>query len=490
MTQKPVPPRIAQRLAQASALRESGKVPEAIAAYRAVLAEAPNLPDSWFNLGWLLRRAGDPNAAIAAYDRALSLKVSGPEEVLLNKGVIFADDLLDPTKAQEAYRAALAINPRYEHARLNLANTLEDLGDREGAASEYRTLLQQAPSEPEPLARLANLSKISSADDELVMQLHSALARTDLPATARASLGFALGRLFDQVGAHDRAFEAFENANAQSLASRDPKQPGYHPARQDALVAALMSLPAPAPIAPASAGSLSPVFILGQFRSGSTLLEQVLSAHSAVTTGGELPLLGMIAARDLRPYPQSLAKLSAAQADELRDAYLSGVALRLPGASGIVTDKRPDNFYHIGLILRLFPNARILHTVRDPRDTCLSNYFLHLSHAQPHAVDLAHLGHQYRAYQRLMAHWKSIAPGNILDVDYDALVRSPELEIRKVLTFLNLPFDAACLDFHNSRTPVKTASVWQVREPLYQQSSGRWRNYEPHLRPLLEALND
>ncbi|MFT5776754.1 sulfotransferase family protein, partial [Hyphomonas sp.] len=205
---------------------------------------------------------------------------------------------------------------------------------------------------------------------------------------------------------------------------------------------------------------------------------------------GELPLLGMIAARDLRPYPQSLAKLSAAQADELRDAYLSGVALRLPGASGIVTDKRPDNFYHIGLILRLFPNARILHTVRDPRDTCLSNYFLHLSHAQPHAVDLAHLGHQYRAYQRLMAHWKSIAPGNILDVDYDALVRSPELEIRKVLTFLNLPFDAACLDFHNSRTPVKTASVWQVREPLYQQSSGRWRNYEPHLRPLLEALND
>lgn len=465
-------------------------MPEAIAAYRAVLADAPNLPDSWYNLGWLLRRAGDPSAAIAAYERALALNISGPEEVFLNKGVIFADDLLDPARAQEAYRAALAINPRYGNARFNLANTLEDLGDREGAASEYRMLLQQAPGEPEPLARLANLSKISSPGDPLVVQLQSALARTELPASARASLGFALGRLLDQAGDYDRAFEAFRNANAQSLASRDPKQPGYDPARQDALVAALTSLPAPAPIAPASAGSLSPVFILGQFRSGSTLLEQVLSAHSAVTTGGELPLLGMIAARDLRPYPQSLADLTTEQAAALHDAYLSGVALRLPGASGIITDKRPDNFYHIGLILRLFPDARILHTVRDPRDTCLSNYFLHLSHAQPHAIDLSHLGHQYRAYERLMAHWKSIAPDNILDVDYDALVRSPEPEIQKVLAFLNLPFDAACLDFHNSRTPVKTASVWQVREPLYQQSSGRWRNYESHLEPLLEALND
>ena len=221
MTQKPLPPHIAQRLAEASMLRESGKVPEAITAYRAVLADAPNLPDSWYNLGWLLRRADDPNAAIAAYDRALALNINGPEEVFLNKGVIFADDLLDPAKAQEAYRAALAINPRYGHARFNLANTLEDLGDRKGAALEYRTLLQQAPGEPEPLARLANLSKISSPDDALVVQLQAALARTDLPAIARASLEFALGRLFDQAGAYDRAFAAFRNANAQSLASRE-----------------------------------------------------------------------------------------------------------------------------------------------------------------------------------------------------------------------------------------------------------------------------
>jgi len=490
MKQTSLPPHLAQRLAQASALRQAGKVSEAVTAYRAVLAEAPRLPDSWYNLGWLLRRAGDPIGALEAYDRALSLSISGPEEVLLNKGVIYADDLLDPAKAEQAYRAALAINPLYAEARFNLSNTLEDLGDREAAAKEYRVLLNQEPHATEPLARLANLTNVASPDDKLVERLKSALSRQGLPADQRASLGFALGRLLDQAGDFDMAFDVYRHANTASLASRHPQMPGYNRARQDALVDSLIALPPPASAASDSTSAISPVFILGQFRSGSTLLEQILSAHSAVTTGGELPLLGTIAARDLSPYPASLASLAADEAAAHRNTYLAGVALRFPDASGIVTDKRPDNFYHIGLILRLFPNAKILHTVRDPRDTCLSNYFLYLSHDQPHAVDLADLGHHYRAYQRLMAHWKTTAGDRMLDVEYDTLVRNPETAIRNVATFLGLPFEAACLNFQTSRAPVKTASVWQVREPLYQRSSGRWRNYETHLGPLLEALND
>ncbi|MEH6411578.1 MAG: sulfotransferase [Hyphomonas sp.] len=490
MKQPSLPPHVAQRLAQASALRQAGKVAEAVTAYRAVLAEVPGLPDSWYNLGWLLRRAGDPIGALEAYDRALSLSISGPEEVLLNKGVIYADDLLDPAKAEQAYRAALAINPRYAEARFNLSNTLEDLGDREAAAKEYRAMLEQEPDAAEPLARLANLTVVTSRDDELVERLKSALARNDLPADHCASLGFALGRLLDQVGEFDMAFDAYRRANAASLASRHPQMPGYNRARQDALVDSLIAVPPPESLPFDTTSAISPVFILGQFRSGSTLLEQILSAHSAVTTGGELPLLGTIVARDLSPYPRSLASLTPDKAAALRDAYLEGVALRFPDASVIVTDKRPDNFYHIGLILRLFPNARILHTVRDPRDTCLSNYFLHLSHDHAHALDLADLGHHYRAYKRLMAHWKTIAGDRMLDVEYDTLVRNPETAIRNVTRFLGLPYEAACLNFQSSRAPVKTASVWQVREPLYQRSSGRWRNYESHLGPLLEALND
>tara|TARA_R110001606_G_scaffold278166_1_gene426429 strand:- start:27 stop:1499 length:1473 start_codon:yes stop_codon:yes gene_type:complete len=490
MAKSPLRPYLAQKLARASALRESGKVKEAITAYRAVLSDNPDLPDSWYNLGWLLRRAGDPAGALEAYDKALALRIGQPEEVHLNRGVIFADDLLDPSQAQASYRAALKINPLYVKARFNLANTLEDLGERARAASEYRILLKQAPKESEPLARLANLSTARDRDDDLIKRLDAGLARNDLPPLARASLGFALGRLLDQVSEFDLAFKAYTNANALSAASRPAAISDYNPIRHDKLVDTLIGLPSPAQAMPSPGEAIRPVFILGQFRSGSTLLEQILSAHSAVTTAGELPLLGLIAAQHLAPYPVSLADLDPARATAFRAKYLKGVIQRVPGAKGIVTDKRPDNYFHIGLILRLFPDARILHTVRDPRDTCLSNYFLHLSHEQSYATDLSHLGHRYRAYQRLMNHWKSIAGDQILDVDYDALVSSPETIIRATLDFMGLPFEDACLNFQNSRSPVKTASVWQVREPLYTKSSGRWRNYELHIGPLLEALND
>lgn len=490
MTENTLSPEIARRLSEASALRESGQVDEAIVAYRAVLSEAPNLPDSWYNLGWLLRRAGDPRQAIEAYDRALALGIKAPEEVHLNRGVIFADDLNAPDLAVEAYRTALELNGDFLQARFNLANSLEDIGDRDGAAAEYRTMLEHNPRETEPLARLANLSTVSSADDGLVIRLESERSRPEISKASKASLEFALGRLLDQTGEYDRAFEAFKTANFASAAARHPNSPGYDPARHDTQVSALLAVDLPSEGAIFKPTPIQPVFIVGQFRSGSTLLEQILSAHSAVATGGELGLLPALAGRHLSPYPQSLSTVSYQMTTQLREAYLEGLEQRLPNAAGIVTDKRPDNFYHVGLILRLFPDAKILHTVRDPRDTCLSSYFAHLSHQQPHALNLAHLGHHYRAYQRVIAHWKAIAPDKILDVDYDMLVQNPEAEIRKTLGFLGLPFEPGCLDFQNSDAPVKTASVWQVREPLYQRSSGRWRHYESHLGPLLEALND
>ena len=487
---KTLSPETAKRLSEASALRETGQVIEAISAYKAVLAEAPDLPDSWYNLGWLLRRAGEPRQAIEAYDRALGLGIKDPEEVHLNRGVIFADDLNAPDLAIKSYRTALSLNPDFVRARFNLANSLEDIGDRDGAASEYRTILDRNPREAEPLARLANLSTVNSADDGLVRRLESERARPEISKASKASLEFALGRLLDQVGEYDRAFEAFKTANFASGATRHPNSPTYDPVRHDAQVSALIKVGLPTQAAVFKPSPIHPVFIVGQFRSGSTLLEQILSAHSEIDTGGELTLLPILAGRYLAPYPQSLSNLSYEKTSNLREAYLEGLRLRLPNATGIVTDKRPDNFYHVGLILRMLPDAKILHTVRDPRDTCLSNYFLHLSHQQPHALSLSHLGHHFRAYQRVMAHWKAIAPDRILDVDYDSMVQDPEAEIRKTLDFLNVPFEPACLDFQKSEAPVKTASVWQVREPLYQHSSGRWRNYESHLGPLLETLND
>ena len=482
------PQRYAARLAEASALRNAGRVPEAIAAYRDVLAIEPELPDSWYNLAWLLRRNGEPAEALAAYDEALRRSVSGQEEVWLNKGVIQADDLLDPAAAIAAYEEALKLKPGYLPALLNLGNAYEDLGDREAATRQYRTMLELAPDDYEPLARIANLSRPASAEDAIVREVEVACGRPGVAVPVGASLHFALGKLLDQTGEFDRAFSAYERANQLSAASRPAGIARFDPDRHDAAVQALIDLPAPVALdfPPAA---IQPVFILGQFRSGSTLLEQVLSAHSGVTALGELPSLSQIAAGMFSPYPQALARASPAQLTAARQAYLKAISKRRPGLSGVVTDKRPDNFYHVGLILRLFPEAKILHTVRDARDVCLSTFFTHLSEDQTYATDLRHIARRYKAYERLMAHWKALAPDRILDVSYDTLVQDAEAGVRRALDFLGLPFEPACLDFHASAAPVKTASVWQVREPLYQRSSGRWRNYETHLLPLLEVLN-
>lgn len=482
------PNRYAARLAEASALRHAGRFSEAIAAYREVLAIEPALPDSWYNLAWLLRRAGKPKDALAAYDEALRHGIGEPQEVWLNIGVIQADDLLDPAGAIKAYEQALQLSPDYLPALLNLGNTFEDLGERAAAAARYQQILDLAPQDTEALARLANLSRPTSSADEIVQRVAGACQRADLTAEMRASLEFALGKLLDQVGDYDGAFAAYDRANKASEGARPEGFLHYDAARHDAAIQSLIDLPPPAPIA-VEAAPVTPVFILGQFRSGSTLLEQILSAHSAVSTLGELPLLASIAVQHFSPYPRALAEAGPQKKLAARAAYFAGLEQRRPGVSGLVTDKRPDNFYHVGLILNLFPEAKILHTVRDARDVCLSTFFTHLDAQQLHATDLRHIAHQYRAYERLMAHWKLLAPERILDVSYDILVSDGEAEIRRVLDFLSLPFEASCLDFHTSAAPVKTASVWQVREPLYAHSSGRWRNYEKNLGPLMEILN-
>ncbi|MCA8891928.1 MAG: sulfotransferase [Hyphomonas sp.] len=488
MTSSVDPNTLSARLSEASALRNAGRVPEAIAAYRDVLAMEPNLPDSWYNLGWLLRRNGQPSDALDAYDEALARNITGPEEVWLNIGVIHADDFLKPDAAIEAYEQALKLKEDFVPALFNLANTHEDLGQVERAVALYQKILEIAPMEAEPLARIANMSRPTSLEDAIVKHVDEARVRQDIPAASRASLEFAFGRMLDFLGEYDAAFAAYERANQASESVRPPNYPGFDLGRSEAIVDALKAMPAPSPRSlPPS--PIQPVFILGQFRSGSTLLEQILSGHSQVSTMGELPLLAQIAARRFSPYPAKLADASEEELAYARGEYFKGLENRRPGLSGFVTDKRPDNYFHIGMILRLFPEARILHTVRDARDVCLSTFFAHLDLHQVHATDLKNIARHYRAYEELMAHWKSLEPDQMLDVPYDTLVNEPEQEVRRVLDFLGLPFEQACLEFHASSAPVKTASVWQVREPLYTRSSGRWRNYEKHLGPMMEVLD-
>jgi hypothetical protein len=181
--------------------------------------------------------------------------------------------------------------------------------------------------------------------------------------------------------------------------------------------------------------------------------------------------------------------VSAARLGELAAHYLAGLAKLFPGVPH-VTDKRPDNYLYVGLIKSLFPQAKIVHTTRHPLDNCLSVYFLHLDHSMGYALDLADIAHHYREYRRLMAHWKSLYGADILDFNYDALVRDPRPQVERLLAFCGLDWEERCLLFHRVPNAVKTASALQVREPLYRRASGRWRNYAAQMDPVRAYLAD
>jgi tetratricopeptide (TPR) repeat protein len=476
-------------LARASQLRQAGRVEEAIDAYQRFLALRPQSPNSWYNLAWLQRQARRFEAALSSYARALEQDVADPEEVHLNRAVILADHLGRGEEAEVELRAALGCNPHYLPALLNLGNLCEDRGRRAEAAALYLRAVELHPENAIALSRLAAVTPVAGPADPLIGRLRAAAASPRASAADRADLGFALGAALDAAAAYDEAFAAFADANAASRAAAGAAA-HYDRAAHEALVGRLIdAFPAPAVPAAGAAAGQAPVFICGMFRSGSTLAERILAAHSRVTAGGELDLLPALIGERLRPYPEAAAAAPAALLGGIRADYLTELRALHP-AAGLVTDKRPDNFLHIGLIKRLFPDARIVHTVRNPLDNILSLWFLHLTPDMAYALDLDDAAHWHGQYRRLMEHWRSLHGEDIHDLDYDALVAEPRPAVERLLAFLGLGWEDACLAFHEAPGAVRTASVWQVRQPLYTRSSGRWRNYRRHLGRLRAALGE
>ncbi|HEX5461751.1 MAG TPA: sulfotransferase [Steroidobacteraceae bacterium] len=239
---------------------------------------------------------------------------------------------------------------------------------------------------------------------------------------------------------------------------------------------------------PAQQKGPAPIFICGMFRSGSTLAERLLASHPGIEAGGELGLIPGLVNGPLRPFPASMASVSAEALARLAGGYSEELGRRCAGAS-YATDKRPDNFLYLGLIKRLFPQAKIVHTTREPLDNCLSVYFLHLDHGMSYALDLRDIGHYYRQYRRVMAHWQALYGEDILDFEYDAFVRDPKPAGERLFEFLGLDWQDGYLGLP-ARGAVRTASVWQVRESIYRRSSGRSRHYRKWLEELERELRE
>jgi tetratricopeptide (TPR) repeat protein len=475
-------------LAVARLLDRQGRTEEAIAAYERLLSGWPKLPNAWYNLALLQKKDRRFIAALESYRQALQCGIARPEEVHLNCSVIYADHLLQHDAAERELATALELNPDYVPALLNLANLQEDRGRRGPAEELYLRALAVEPNCSLALARYANLRRVSGADDPLIGRLRRAVEAPSISAAERADLGFALGRALDSVGDYSNAFNAYAAANRHSRASSSNAVRYDRAAFERVIDRVIAAFPErTSEGAPRSRDAPQPIFICGMFRSGSTLAEQILAGHSRVTPGGELDLLPSAVRSTLSPFPESMASVSAAALSEMASEYRQTLRRLFPGAD-LVTDKRPDNFLYIGVIKRLFADAKIVHTTRDALDNCLSVFFLHLDHSMSYALDLLDTGHYYRQYRRLMDHWKRIYGDDIIDVHYDALVRDTRPVVAALLESLGLDWQDSCLTIPAMGRSIKTASVWQVREPLNLRSSGRARNYAKELAPLERYL--
>lgn len=467
----------------AAQLEQQGKRSDAEHCYRGLIASQPSLAVAHFNFACFLRRGGRLEEALAEHQKALDLGIDHPEEVLSNMGVIFTD-LRRDEDARTYLEHAIAVDPDYIPALYNLALLHEEFGEQPKALQLFSKILDLNPGYHNALVRIAHAQTIASPTDPVVRKLRRALRRSGVDALTRESLHFAMGKVLDDCGQYDEAFAQYELGNGASAV----RLLAYDRNIEEDRVGQILQMFSPEWLADREPVSDRPlVFITGMFRSGSTLFEQVLAAHPRITAGGEIDYFGRAFAETGKPFPAAVVALDADGWRRLGAGYVDYLDRTFPRGA-IVTSKRPDSFEWIGMLKALFPNARFVNTVRNPLDTCLSIYFQQLDGQIVYANELANIAHHYLQYRRLMNHWKQLFGAGIYDAVYDDFIADRRTVTQELLGFLDLPWHEACLEFQRLPNRVRTASVWQVREPVYRKSSGRWKNYERQLEPVRRLL--
>ncbi len=500
-------------------LRTRRDLAGAFAAYSAAVQQAPGMAAAYNNLGLIHYMEGRKADAEASYRKALELDPTFPE-VHNNLGNVLSE-LDRDDEAVAALKQAVALRPEFVEAHSNLAKVLirkELLGEArehlmttlsldpdfpggyhnlgtlyhmEGAFAEaegcFRKAIALDPGLHMAYAGATSTRRMTAADRPLVERLERLAETAEAMAQdERAHLHFALGKAYDDMGEYAQAFAHYRKGNTLV---RDALPVRYMPDVFDARITQMIERFTPAFFERrrhAGNDSVRPIFIVGMMRSGTTLIEQIVSSHPQVQGGGELIFFAHEDAR-LR------SDLNDPTDAELADAASRYLEL-LRGFSADarhVTDKMPHNFLHLALIRLVFPNARIIHSRRNPIDTCLSVYFQNFPALHPYAYDLDDMAAHYRSYRRYMAHWRQVIPADLLlEVDYEDVVADQEAQTRRMLDFCGLPWDDACLAFQQNKRAVRTASSWQVRQPLYKSSVARWKRYEAHVGPLLGLLEE
>lgn len=377
------------------------------------------------------------------------------------------------------YRAAISQLPASPDLHMALAQALEDIGDRNGAIAAYQDALSLKPGWPTALAGILDLQR-NRADSSLIAQATALQANPTLPDRDRALLGYALGKIHDQDGNADAAMASWHDANAARQRMCGRYQADSEKTRVERTMAVFDASFFMRTDYPTGSQDGRPVFVVGMPRSGTTLTEQILASHPHIHGCGELPTIAHLAAAQGPQWPDMALQLSASWLQQEAERYLQIATRRADAGMRRLIDKAPLNYHHLGLIARLFPNARVIWCQRDPRDIALSIYSENFSFSSVFAADLAAIAHTISLHERLMQHWQAVLPLPIHTLAYEALVADPEVETRKLLDFLDIPWDNACLAFHQREATVQTPSRWQVREPIHSRSTGRWKRYAEH----------
>ena len=457
-----------------------GKIDEAVAFYERALAIKPDYVDAHNNLGTALLSQNRVGEAVAHYERALVLQ---PDYAAAHNNLgnaLAKQDRMD--EAQAHYERALVLKPDYASACNNLGNVFKEQGKFDEAMAHYGRAIAIRPDYAEAHLNRSEIKSFRHGDDDLAA-LEALAGAENLSADKGLYIHFALAKAFEDTGDYTQGWEHLRKGNAQKRTQVDYMEKGVLALFQR--ISSVFNRGLLNRVERAGDPSSVPVFVVGMPRSGSTLIEQILSSHPQIHGAGELTILENMETG----YPESILALDGAALRRLGQSYLGHLP---PAGNGKVriVDKLLGNFLLIGLIRLMLPNARIIHSMRHPMDTCVSCYSKLFTNGLHFTYDLAELGRYYVAYSQLMDHWRSVLPpGAMLEVRYEDVVEDLEGQARRLIDYCGLAWDDRCISFHKSTRPVRTASAVQVRRPLFRSSLERWRRYEAGLGPLLDQLS-
>jgi tetratricopeptide (TPR) repeat protein len=474
-------------------LQQDGQLSEALVWLKQATELEPGNAGFWEHLADAHMECEEFAEAIPCWEQAVALE---PERASAHSGLGWA--LHEEGRAAEAgehYRKALQLRPDFAAARMSLGGLLEESGDLAEAETAFREALQLQPTFALPHARLATLLRGKLSDADLVA-LEGRLLDPQLADGPRARLLFALAHVLDGRGEYVRAADCLRQANALSLQMTKAQKRDYALIEHEKFVDKLMAVFDSeffSRLRGAGLETRQPVFIFGLPRSGTTLVEQILASHSHVFGAGELRL----ARQTFEAIPSILDRRDAALAcvPSLEHSAIRRLAERhlerLPGTNGKpverVVDKMPDNYMYLGLLAVLFPQAAFIHCRRDLRDVAVSCWMTDFRSIR-WANDQDHIASRFRQYRRLMRHWQTALPMPVHEVVYEQLIDDFETESRRLLAVCGLEWEPACGRFHETARPVRTASLTQVRQPLYRRGLARWKHYEASLADLFARL--